>query len=185
MKVAHNHRTALLIIDMLNTFDFPGAEALLKASKPVARNVSRLKARAKKAGIPVIYVNDNFDYWRSSWSDVFEKCLKSPGKPLAQALEPELDDYFVLKPKHSGFYSTTLDVLLDSLGAEHLILTGIAGNICVLFTANDAHMRDYEVTVPRDCMASNTREDNEFTLRQLRNVFGFQTVTSSKLKLEK
>lgn len=183
MKVAHNHRTALLIIDMLNTLDFPGSRGLLNAAKPVARRLGRLKARAKAAGIPVVYVNDNFDCWRSSWQDVFEAVLKSPGKPLAEALKPARDDYLVLKPKHSGFYSTTLDVLLESLGAEHLILTGIAGNICVLFTANDAHMRDFEVTVPRDCIASNTKEDNEFTLRQLRDVFGFPTTASPRLRL--
>lgn len=105
------------------------------------------------------------------------------GKRIAERLKPAPDDYFVLKPKHSGFYSTTLDVLLDELRIDTLILTGIAGNICVLFTANDAHMREYKVIIPRDCIASNTKEDNKYVLNQFKNVFDFNTNPSSKLRL--
>lgn len=175
--------SALLIIDMLNTLQFPEGRQLLKHAKPIAKNILRLKQKLKSKGVPIIYVNDNFGKWRSSWEQVYEitadeDCL---GKPLAQTLKPENGDYFVLKPKHSGFYSTTLEVLLEELGTKKLIMTGIAGNICVLFTANDAHMRDFEVIVPRDCIASNTTADNNFALRQLREVFGMKTPLSKSL----
>ena len=91
------------------------------------------------------------------------------GKPIAELLEPEDEDYFVLKPKHSGFHSTTLEVLLAHLGASTLILTGIAGNFCVLFTAHDAYMRDFKLVVPRDCLASEAEADNRHALEHMAN----------------
>ena len=75
---------------------------------------------------------------------------------MARLLIPAEDDYFVLKPKHSAFFSTSLDLLLSYLGARKLITTGFAADICVLFTANDAYMRDYELIVPSDCIAAET-----------------------------
>lgn len=183
--VVHRHKHAMLIIDMLNTLDFPDGEKLLKQSLPVAEAIKKLKQRLKRQGVPILYVNDNFGQWRSSWQEVYEACAseKSRGAPLARLLKPEDDDYFVMKPKHSGFYSTNLDVLLEELGTETLILTGIAGNICVLFTANDAHMRDFEIFVPKDCIASNTKADNDYTIQQLREVFHSDTRASASLRL--
>lgn len=182
-SVKHKHKYALLIIDMINTLDFEEGELLLKRALPAAERINKLKEKAKSQGVPVIYVNDNFGQWRSNWEEVYEVCVKEgcKGKELTQKMKPEEDDYFVLKPKHSGFYSTTLEVLLESLASEKLILTGIAGNICVLFTANDAHMREYEVIVPGDCIASNTEEDDKYTLKQLSNVFGIKTNPSQEL----
>src|SRR4051812_9225116 len=135
---------ALLLIDLINDLEFDEGDALLQYTRPVADRVSALKERAKRAGIPVIYVNDNFGRWQSDFHRQVEHCLADGvrGRELAEKLRPEPDDYFVLKPKHSGFFSTTLDILLEYLGAKTLILTGIAGNICVLFTANDAYLRD-------------------------------------------
>lgn len=172
-------------MDMFNAFNFPEAKKLLPLAEQAARRVTKLKERCKRKRIPVIYLNDNFGRWRSDWRDIYQACTKenAPGKRIAKWLEPEPDDYFVLKPKHSGFYSTTLDVLLEELQVKTLILTGIAGNICVLFTANDAHMREYRVIVPRDCIASNTKEDNKYVLNQFKNVFDFNTNPSSKLRL--
>jgi nicotinamidase-related amidase len=179
----HKSAYALLIIDMINALDFEEADKLLKRALPAADKILKLKKKAKARNIPVIYVNDNFGQWRSDWEEVFEICVKdnSRGRELSMKMKPDKDDYFVLKPKHSGFYSTTLEVLLESLGAKTLILTGIAGNICVLFTANDAHMREYKVIAPEDCMASNTKEDDDYTLRQLSGVFGIDTSSSESL----
>lgn len=183
-SVQHKHKQALLIIDMLNTLDFDDGLKLAKRALPAAENIAKLKAKAKESKIPVIYVNDNFGQWRSDWRSVYQACAKptSRGSELATLLRPDDDDYFVLKPKHSGFYNTTLDVLLAQLGTKELILTGIAGNICVLFTANDAHMRDFKTLVPRDCIASNTKKDDDFTLQQLTTVFGIDTRPSSSIR---
>jgi nicotinamidase-related amidase len=162
---------ALLLIDVINALDFPGSHSLLPYALAAARRIAALKARARKAGIPVIYVNDNFGRWRSDFKAHVRHCLEAavPGGPVVKRLLPEDDDYFVLKPKHSGFYSTSLDILLEHLGAQTLILTGIAGNLCVLYTANDAYMRDFRLIVPRDCVASETKEANDHALAQMKH----------------
>jgi nicotinamidase-related amidase len=148
---------ALLLIDVINDLAFADGKALLKQALPMAKRLAALKRRARHCGIPSIYVNDNFGRWQSDFQKVIRHCLdEGCGKPLATLLLPDDEDYFVLKPKHSGFYSTTLELLLQALGVHTPILTGIAGNICVLFTANDAYMREYTLVVPADCVASNT-----------------------------
>jgi nicotinamidase-related amidase len=121
----------------------------------MAERIAALKARARALGIPAIYVNDNFGRWRSDLGTLLAHhlAMDHPGRAMAEALHPDEHDYFVLKPKHSGFFSTTLDTLLAYLGARTLILTGVAGNICVFFTANDAYMRDFGLVVPSDCLA--------------------------------
>ena len=177
---------ALLLIDVINDLDFPEGDALLRYAVPAARKIAALKQRAKALGIPVLYVNDNFGRWRSDFAAQVEHCLEDGcrGRPVVELLRPDEDDYFVLKPKHSGFFSTTLDILLRYLGTETLILTGFAGNICVLFTANDAHMRDFHVVAPADCSASNTEEDNRYAVRQMKLVHGADTTPSEDLDLE-
>ncbi len=179
--------TALLLIDVINDLDFPEADGLLRYARPMARKIVRLKLRAKKAGIPVIYVNDNFGRWRSDFRQTVAHALgeKSRGRAIAALLRPEEDDYFVLKPKHSGFFSTTLQTLLRYLGSKKLILTGIAGNFCVLFTANDAYMRDYELIIPSDCTASNTAKENRQALVLMRKFLKADTRPSTRLRLPK
>ena len=177
---------ALILIDVINDLEFEGAEALLESALPMAERIAELKKRAKQAGIPVIYVNDNFGRWQSNFNKQLEHCLDDNvrGKPLAELLKPDEDDYFVLKPKHSGFYSTTLDTLLDYLRVKTLILTGIAANICVLFTANDAYMRDFKLVIPSDCVASNTVEENRYALEQMEKVLKADISPSAGLDLE-
>jgi nicotinamidase-related amidase len=174
---------AVLLIDVINDFDFPEGEDLLQHALPMAHRISDLKARAKRAGVPVIYVNDNFGRWRSDFNAQVEHCLTNEvlGKPVVEQLRPSEDDYFVLKPKHSGFFSTTLDTLLEYLEVKTLILTGLTGNICVLFTANDAYMRDFQLIVPGDCVASNTSDDNRYALRQMHAVLKADTRPSDQL----
>jgi nicotinamidase-related amidase len=162
--------TALLLVDWINDFEFPEAEQLLAAALPAARNAARLRERASAAGVPIIYVNDNFGHWRSDFESVVERCRARRGGRIVELLEPRPSDFFVLKPKHSGFLHTPLELLLDHLGVGRVILTGIAGNICVLFTAHDAHMRDFKVAIARDCVASNTAEDNRVALDQLARI---------------
>jgi nicotinamidase-related amidase len=176
---------ALLLIDVINDLDFPEASQLLRYARRMAKKLSRLKQRAKKAGVPVIYVNDNFGRWQSDFRRQVRHCLRedSRGHEIVSLLQPEEDDYFVLKPKHSGFFSTTLEILLRYLGSRKLILTGIAGNFCVLFTANDAYMRDYDLIVPSDCTASNTAEENREALALMRKFLKADTRPSTKLRL--
>ncbi len=168
---------ALLLIDVINDFEFPEGDQLLRHALPMARQIAALKTRADQAGIPAIYVNDNFGRWRSDFSVQVDHCLQDGvrGRPIVELLRPEKDDYFVLKPKHSGFFSTSLDILLEYLGTKTVILTGLAANICVLFTANDAYMRDFNLIVPRDCVASNTEEENAYALDQMNKILKADT----------
>ena len=184
-SVPDKSEIALLLIDVINDLDFPEADALLRYARPMARKILRLKQRAKKAGIPVIYVNDNFGRWRSDFRRQVTHCLRdqSRGHEIVALLQPDDDDYFVLKPKHSGFFSTTLDTLLRYLGSRKLILTGLAGNFCVLFTANDAYMRDYELLIPSDCTASNTAVENRQALALMKKFLKADTRISAKLRL--
>ncbi len=174
---------ALLLIDVINDLEFPEGDQLFRYALPMARRLADLKRRAKAEGVPAVYVNDNFGRWRSNFSSQVEHCLRDGvrGRPLAELLRPESDDYFVLKPKHSGFFSTTLDLLLRYLGVRAVVLTGIAGNICVLFTANDAYMRDLHLVVPRDCVASNTEAENRAALEQMAEVLKADTRPSTEL----
>jgi nicotinamidase-related amidase len=178
---------ALLIIDCINDLEFPEGEQLLRHALPMAREIRALKERAKRTGVPVIYVNDNFGRWQSNFNSQVEHCLNDGvrGQPIAELLAPDADDYFVLKPKHSGFYSTALDVLLKYLSVQTVILTGVAGNICVLFTANDAYLRDYHLVVPADCIASNTEQENRAALEEMAKVLKADTRNAAELDLEK
>ena len=178
--------TALLLIDVINDFDFAEGEQLLRLALPVGHKIAEFKQRTKEAGIPSIYVNDNFGRWQSDFKKIVAHCKgeSSKGKPFVELLLPDQDDYFVLKPKNSGFYSTTLDLLLTHLTAKNLILTGIAGNNCVFFTANDAYMRDYKVFVPSDCVVSNTEEENTYALKQMETVLKADTTVASSLDLK-
>lgn len=177
---------ALLLIDVINDFDFPEGDQLLQFAFPMAKRIVELKSRLKAAGIPAIYVNDNFGRWRSDFQTHVDHCLEgdAPGRPIAELLQPDSDDYFVLKPKHSGFYSTTLDTLLEYLGVKTLVIAGVTTNICVLFTANDAYMRDYRLFVPADCVASNTDEQNRYALEQIESILKADVRTSAELSLD-
>lgn len=175
---------ALLLIDWINDFEFDNAEKLFPRALEAAKATAALKARARKAGLPVIYVNDNFGKWRSDFRMLLEHCLKGKvrGEPIAKLLGPDEEDYFVLKPKHSGFHSTTLDLLLAHLGAQTLILTGVAGNNCVMFTAHDAYLRDFKIVVPRECIASGSEADDRYALQHMEKVLKADTGPSSGIE---
>lgn len=184
-NVPDNADVALLLVDVINDFAFPEGELLFVQALPMARRLAALKRRAKAAGIPVVYVNDNFGKWQSDLNKLLAHCLDdgTRGEPVARLLQPEEDDYFVLKPKHSGFFSTTLDLLLRYLGVGTLILTGVAGNSCILFTASDAYLRDFNLYVPADCVASNTAKLNRQALAQMATVLKADLTPSTKLDL--
>lgn len=175
--------TAILLLDVITDFEFEDGDKLLRNSLPLARKLSRLKARAKKSGVPVIYVNDNFGKWQEDFKTMSDHFMRAEakGRQIVTLLQPEVDDYYVLKPHRSGFYSTTLELLLRDLKTKTLLVTGVTTDICVLFTANDAYMRGFDLVVPRDCVAAvepkHTRQAMEFIKRVLKA----DTVPSDKI----
>ena len=107
------------------------------------------------------------------------------GRPIVVQLQPDEDDYFVLKPKHSAFFQTNLEILLEYLGATTIILTGMAADICVLFSANDAYMRDFRVYVPSDCIASESEDRSQQALLLMQRVLKADISASTALELER
>lgn len=154
---------------MINEFTFDGAEALFPAIEEAAQSIGIMKQRMRTAGLPVVYVNDNFGKWKSDFRMLLERCSRENcrGKSIARILAPEEEDYFVLKPRHSGFYATPLELLLTVLGSRRLILTGVAGNNCVLYTAADAYMRGFDLCVPADCTVSLDAPTNRSALEHM------------------
>lgn len=165
-------KTALLLIDVVNPLDFDGSENILKAAYAAADRIELLRQRARAANVPVIYVNDNY----GEWADDFRSLVRSlarrdlPGSELIRRLEPAESDLYVLKPMHSGFFATPLHELLSELGVDRLVLCGIQTHLCVLFTAHDAHMRDYRLVVPEDASATERPEQHEAALVVLRSL---------------
>jgi nicotinamidase-related amidase len=164
--------TALLLVDVINDFDFPRGRSLVRFALPAARRIAALKRRLRRGKVPAIYVNDNFGRWQSDFKAQVARCISESaiGADVVKLLLPEEDDYFVLKPKHSGFYSTSLELILRYLGTKTLILTGFATDICILFTANDAYMRDFKLLIPSDCVASETSAASKAACQHMKRV---------------
>lgn len=179
-------KTALLLVDVINDLEFEGGEDLLVYARPMAQQIAALKQWAKAKDIPVIYANDNFGQWRSDFRKLVQFCSEHSvrGQEIARLLTPHDDDYFILKPKHSAFFQTNLDLLLQDLGITTLILVGMAGDICVLFSANDAYMRGLDVIVPADCLASESREFNEQALTLMQRVLKADTTPFAAVQTE-
>ena len=185
-QVHHRAPVALVLVDVVQPFDFEGSEALLEQAEAASKALARLRRRARKAGLPVVYANDHFGGWTEDFSTLVDRSLKpsSPGRAIVSRLKPASGDYYVLKPKLSAFFGTPLAVLLDHFGARTVVLGGFAGDICVFATALDAHMRDLRLVVPMDCTASQSEEANRRALAYLRRVCDATTAPSTALDLE-
>jgi nicotinamidase-related amidase len=189
MPIAENHSThpvALLLIDVINDFDFPEADTLIPVAEQAAPRIEALAERARKESLPVIYVNDNFGHWRSDFRNTVDRCCEAQrrGSGIVRRLAPKPNDFFVLKPMHSGFFNTPLELLLDQLHSEMLILCGFATNSCVAFTAHDAHMRGFSLCVPKDTTAANTPTLAEQSLALLESTLRADTRESSTLAFD-
>jgi nicotinamidase-related amidase len=177
--------TALLIVDMISCWDFPDARTLLPQALRIAPRIAALKARCHRAGVPVVYANDNRGQWRSDFRHLVDAALHAPGlgQEIARALAPDDDDYFVLKPKHSAFFATPLHLLLQHLEVRRLLIAGVASDQCVTHSAVDARMRDFDVIVPGDCVASHTAARNRRALQHFDEALNVPTTPSTKLRL--
>ena len=174
---------ALLLIDVLTTFQFPDGNEILQGALNIRDPLVKLKARARQLRIPVLYVNDNFGDWRSEKEVLMGRCLEAKGAQFVRPLLPDSEDYFVLKPMHSAFYMTPLEVLLRHLEVETLILTGLTSNSCITATAHDANMRGFDIYIPPDCSCARNAEEHTQALAQLEAMAGANLKRSNSLKL--
>ncbi|HSI87465.1 MAG TPA: isochorismatase family cysteine hydrolase [Pyrinomonadaceae bacterium] len=180
-------RVVLLIIDMVSDFQFEDGKKLFAHTMKIAKRVAELRKRAQDAGVPVVFVNDNFGKWNRDYGDFVDAIREgsAEGREITDILAPEGDDYFILKPQRSAFYATPLDVLLESMEAERLIITGITTDICVLFTAHDAHMRGFEVIVPEDCAAAVEATFHNQAIKFMERVAEAKIVKAADVKFGK
>ncbi|MBA9029365.1 MULTISPECIES: isochorismatase family cysteine hydrolase [Bacillaceae] len=169
-----NLQQALLIIDMINDFKFTHGDMLLKHTIPIIQPILTLKNICKENGYPIIYINDHYNLWQANYNKIIALCKNEKNTQIIEQIIPDEDDYFLIKPKHSAFYGTSLHTLLHHLKVDQLTITGIAGNICVLFTANDAYMREYPLWIPENCLASASPDDNQYALTMMKNVLKAQ-----------
>lgn len=181
----HKSSVALVLIDVINHFEFPDGDKILKKALPIAGRLARLKQRCRCAGIPAIYVNDNFGQWCSDAKSLVSSCLASAcaGRTFVETLRPDDKDYFVLKPMHSAFFQTPLEILLHYLGATVLILAGLTTNSCIVCTAHDAKMRKFSLYVPSDCPAARTRREHEHAIEHIQQMTNASVVASPSLRV--
>jgi len=177
--------SVLIILDMISDYRFPDGAQVLRAARRIAPRIRALRERMRAAHLATLYVNDNLGRWRSDMRQLIEHCAAptAKGADVTDMLAPHPLDYFILKPRHSAFYATPLEALLDHLRARRLILTGVSSHQCVMFTANDAHVRNFELLIPRDCIAAPTTADTRFALKYFSSVLDANTTASSSLRL--
>ncbi|HEU4532110.1 MAG TPA: isochorismatase family cysteine hydrolase [Steroidobacteraceae bacterium] len=180
-------RAALLVIDLINDFSFPDGARVWREVQRVQANVGALLDKARRNAVPVVYVNDNLGRWRSDARRLVERCTapSSPSRDFVQRIAPQERDYFVLKPRHSGFYCTPLELLLEFLRVRTLILTGISTNSCIWMTASEAHQREYRLIVPRDAVAATTARDSRMTLQQLQRSLAAHVCAAREVRLSR
>lgn len=177
--------SALLIIDCINELNFDGSERLLPWAEALVSPLLRFRRAAHANGIPVVYINDNLGKWEANFDDIVKYCARpaSMGRNLTLKLAPGKRDYKILKARHSAFFHTPLVPLLEDLNTERVILAGIATNLCVFFTAHDAHMLGYGITVLSDCCASESDFDHNIALTQLKKFCGAEICRASELSM--
>ena len=177
----------LLLVDVINDFRFPDGEKILRQALPTAMRLAKLKNKARRARVPVIYVNDNFGQWRSDATKVLNYCLRTSGagREFVAAIRPDEHDYCVLKPMHSAFYQTPLEILLREFGASTLVLAGLTTNSCILCTAHDAKMRNFKTIVAADCCAARTSEEHKKALDNMREMADARIVTSKTFRFSR
>lgn len=163
-------KTALIIIDMINPFDFEHGKILADNTLHILEPLNELRTFFKHQRLPIIYVNDHFKLWQANLDKILHHCHNQLNHIILQKMKPSEEDYFLIKPKHSAFFGTALNTLLHQLHIDTLVLTGIAGNICVLFSAMDAYMREFKLIIPSNCIASVDAQDQKYALTMMKNV---------------
>jgi nicotinamidase-related amidase len=176
--------TVLVLVDFINPLDFDGADALAPAALDAARATVALRRHAARNGVQSIYANDNYGVWRSDFKAVWSRCRATRGAAaqIARLLKPRPDDLTILKPRHSAFYSTPLDLLLRQLRCRKLVIAGLAADNCVLFTAMDAYLHGYSLWIPQDCTAAETGAAKANALEHMRRVLKARVHASTAVR---
>ena len=177
LKYCNSETYVLIVIDMLNDFVSKGAVLEVPMARAIVDNIKKQMSQARRHRIPIVYCCDahrNNDLEFKLWPRHAVK--GTDGAKVIKQLKPHREDYVVAKTSYSCFYKTSLGKLLKKLGRTHLIITGVVTNICVLYTAVDAYMRGYKVTIPKNCVAAITKSEHQFALRQIERLLHAEMV---------
>lgn len=176
---------ALLVIDMISDWQFEDADKLLPRACEMAQTIRALKQRCQEAGMPIIYANDNHGRWRSDFQQRIREAEQSHEKAacIGRLLKPGEDDYLILKPRHSAFVATPLHIVLSNLHVHKLVLTGVTTDQCVLATAIEARMHQFDVWCPSDCVTTLSDTRQRRTLDHMTEVLKVCTTPSTSLEL--
>jgi len=174
----------LVIIDMFSDFESERTAPFFKQALAASARIAKLRQRAVRSGIPTIFANDNYGRWKSEGRQIVQMAKQSErGRKIVELLQPAEDDYIVLKPKHSIFFATPVEVLLHYLGTHTLILTGMTSTRCVLFSAIEAYLRDLKIIAPLDCLVSENKQEHRMAKFLLETRVNADTRQSRRLRL--
>lgn len=170
-------KTAVILVDMLN--DFVTGALTCERAVAIVPQLEKLVAEARKKDVTVIYSNDShlkgIDRELELWGD--HAIAGTPGAEVIPELTPQEGDFVIPKRQYSGFFQTDLQLLLDELGIERLVITGLHAHMCVRHTTADAYYWGYEIVVPKDATDSFTEEDYIYGINYLKDVYGAQITT--------
>ncbi|MYW05584.1 isochorismatase family cysteine hydrolase [Streptomyces sp. SID3343] len=178
-------KTALIVIDMINTYEHEDAEALVTSVRDALPAMCPLIDRARRQGVDVVYVNDNFGRWRSQHDEILEVALHGRHADLVEPLRPDDASMFVVKARHSIFYETPLEYLLTQQGVKRTVLCGQVTEQCVLYSALDAHIRHFDVTVAADAVAHIHPELADAALRMMERNMGAAVVPADRVEFSR
>ncbi|MFD5421238.1 cysteine hydrolase family protein [Streptomyces sp. NPDC127069] len=177
-------RAALIVIDMLNTYEHEDADVLVRSVREALPGIGALLGRARDAGAPVVYVNDNFGLWRSHHGEILEAALAGRYRDLVEPVAPDEESLFVVKARHSVFYETPLAYLLGQLGVRRVVLCGQVTEQCVLYSALDAHIRHLDVVVALDAVAHIDAGLAEAALRMMERNMAAELLRSGEITFD-
>ncbi|MDX6680414.1 MAG: hypothetical protein QOG94_453 [Solirubrobacteraceae bacterium] len=163
-----SHRTALIVVDVLNPYDHEDADELVESMAAVVPSIAELVRRARDEDTPVIYVNDNYGHWNSSSDQLLHAALEGRHPELVEPLRPPQDASFVIKARHSIFYETPLEYLLRQIDIDRVMLCGQVTEQCILYSALDAYVRHFALAVPPDAVAHIDAELADAALEMMR-----------------
>ncbi|KQL39088.1 hypothetical protein AN960_11420 [Bacillus sp. FJAT-25509] len=173
---------ALLIVDLINSFTFKHGSVLAEKSIHMVPKINYIRDIFKNKKLPTIYVNDHYKIENPTQKKLIKHCLNPLSYDLIKQIQPNEEDYFIFKPNYSGFYLTSLDELLKKLKITHLVIVGVAGNRCVLFTANDAFMRDYNLIIPQDAISSVTDYDEKVAIYMMKDILNATLIQTQEIE---
>jgi nicotinamidase-related amidase len=175
--------TALVLVDMLNPYEHPEADRLAERVAKALPGVIELRARAEQAEVPIVYVNDNYGDWNSSAQELAEAAMEGEHPELVEPLLPGEGHSFVIKARHSVFYETPLEYLLDQMGVDRLVLAGQVTEQCILYSGLDAYVRHFRVVVPTDAVAAIYDHLAEAALEMMERNLSAELCTATECSL--